>query len=119
MSITQLIDLIHSEPENLMFEQVMETIAAHYDYTPAGFSNGIGETKVVNEAGTNEGSCKVFAFAQMNDLTRQDTLICFGQYYRDVLNTPDGSDHANIRNFMRHGWDGIHFDSSPLSEKAS
>ena len=119
MSITQLIDLIHSDPENLMFEQVMETIAANYDYTPAGFSNGLDEGKVVNEAGTNEGSCKVFAFAQMNDLTEQDTLICFGQYYRDVLNTPDGSDHANIRNFMRHGWDGIHFDSSPLSEKSS
>ena len=25
----------------------------------------------------------------------------WGQYYRDVLATPDGTDHANIRNFMK------------------
>ena len=27
-------------------------------------------------------------------------------YYRDVLATPDGDDHPNIRNFMKSGWEG-------------
>ena len=118
MTIEQLINLIQSEPENLQFEQVMDTIAEHYDYTPARFSNGIGDEQVINEAGTNEGSCKVFAFAQMNLLNAEETLACFGQYYRDVLNTPQGSDHANIRSFMRHGWEGISFGSQALISKA-
>jgi hypothetical protein len=117
MTIEELISLIRSEPEQLHFEQVMDTISKHYDYTPARFSNGRGDDQVINEAGTNEGSCKVFSFAQINALDKEDTLACFGQFYRDVLNTPDGSDHANIRTFMRHGWDGIHLDSQPLREK--
>ena len=33
----------------------------------------------------------------------------WGQYYRDVLATPDGTDHQNIRNFMKNGWDGVDF----------
>ena len=117
MTTDQLISLIRSEPEQLQFEQVMDTISEHYDYTPARFSNGLGDDQVINEAGTNEGSCKVFAFAKLQGLDSNDTLACFGQYYRDVLNTPDGSDQANIRSVMRHGWDGIHFDSQALQEK--
>ena len=70
----------------------------------------------MNEAGTNEGSCKIFAFAQLHHLSEQATLACFGQYYReDVLQNPQGNDHGNIRNFIKQGWQGITFESDVLS----
>ncbi len=69
----------------------------------------------------------------------------WGQYYRDVLATPDGTDHQNIRNFMKvsndygmaqrlricvihsknlsmfqqYGWDGVDFSNGiSLTKKA-
>ena len=37
---------------------------------------------------------------------------------QDVLNNPDGSDHANIRNFMEGGWRAVSFpDGLALSSK--
>ena len=44
----------------------------------------------------------------------------FGDYYRkDVLEHPDGTDHANIRAFMEVGWDGVKFpDGFALSPKS-
>jgi hypothetical protein len=100
------------------FSQVMDVIAEHYDYTPARFANGVAQDRVINEAGRNEGSCKVFAFARLHGLSESETLACFGRYYRDdVLGHPDGTDHANIRSFMRHGWAGVSFASEPLTPK--
>jgi hypothetical protein len=32
-----------------------------------------------------------------------------GEYYAGVLQTPDGDDHQNIRNFMASGWRGVLF----------
>ena len=118
MNTVQLIEKLKSAPETVTFNQVIETITSDYNYSPARFSNGSGETMAVNESGSNEGSCKIFAFAQLNNLNEKQTLQCFGDYYRkDVLENPEGTDHANIRNFIIHGWKGIHFDSAPLSEK--
>ena len=97
------------------FSEVMDVISENYEYTPIKFSNGIGDDVVVNEQATNEGSCKIFTFAKLNDLSKNETLACFGKYYRvDVLENPGGSDHANIRTFIKHGWDGIKFDSCAL-----
>jgi len=102
------------DSDTLDFEDTMAVIEAHYQYTPANFSNG----SVTNEAGTNEGSCKIFAFAQLNQLTPEQTLACFGRFYRnDVLQNPTGTDHGNIRNFMQSGWHGISFDHPALQEK--
>jgi hypothetical protein len=96
------------------FEEVMAVISANYHYQPSTFNNG----DIVNQAGTNEGSCKIFAYAQLNDLSEQATLHCFGQYYReDVLNNPSGHDHGNIRNFMKNGWAGITFEQTALTLK--
>lgn len=117
MSIAKLLHRIHSEAQTISFPHIIETINAHYAYTPTQFTNGIGDDCVINAAGTNEGSCRIFAFAQLNDLNEAETLACFGQFYRDVLNTPNGTDHANIRAFMRHGWKGIHFEGSALAPK--
>jgi len=97
----------------LEFSDTMNIVDALYDFTPSGFSNG----NTRNEAGENNGSCKLFAFAQLNEFTQPQTLALFGEFYRDVLATPEGNDHQNIRNFMQTGWAGIQFDSTPLTEK--
>jgi hypothetical protein len=45
-------------------------------------------------------------------------LSCFGAYYQeDVLGDPDGTNHQNIRNFMKTGWDGIAFYGEALALK--
>ena len=114
-SVQSLLDQLQQSPEAIEFADVMAVIEANYSYTPVRFTNGEGEGMAVNEAGTNEGSCKIFAFAQLNDLNEQQTVHLFGKFYReDVLQHPDATDHANIRNFMRSGWDGIKFDANAL-----
>ncbi|MDG3087904.1 HopJ type III effector protein [Vibrio hannami] len=108
------LELLASKPNEVMFEQTMQVIDEHYDFNPVSFVNG--ETE--NQAGQNNGSCKIFAFAKLQGLDESSTLACFGQYYRDdVLKNPDGSDHANIRNFIKHGWAGIRFDGTALTVK--
>lgn len=99
------------------FKDTIATIEAHYHYRPTEFSNGLTEP-LINEAGRNEGSCKIFAFAKLQGLNQDQTLALFGDYYRqDVLGNPDGSDHQNIRNFMRDGWGGIVFKGEALQVK--
>jgi hypothetical protein len=116
MTLNQLITKLQDEPENVEFAQVMSVIESNYKYTPTSFKNG----SVVNAEKTNEGSCKIFAFAKLNQLTAEQTLACFGQYYRDdVLQNPEGDDHGNIRNFMQSAWQGIEFDQMPLTPKKS
>lgn len=118
MNVNALIEKIRSTPDAVEFNEVIDCIAEHYDYSPTRFSNGSGDDAVINEAGTNEGSCKIFAFAQLNELGKAETLACFGKYYReDVLANPGGEDHANIRSFMRHGPEGIRFDSPALTSR--
>lgn len=107
-----LIAQLNTAPETLVFADVIATIDAHYQYTPQAFSNG----ELENAAGTNEGSCKVFSFAQLHGLNESQTLACFAEHYRSVLATPEGSDHGNIRNFMRSGWSGVSFAAAVLHE---
>ena len=114
MTESQLIEQLENAPETVEFDQVIASISENYDYQPTRFTNG----DVINEAGTNEGSCKLFAFGLLNQLSAEEMLACFGKYYRDdVLKHPEGTDHANIRNFIRYGWDGIRFSSEVLHEK--
>ena len=114
MNVSELLAQLRTHPQAIEFDQVMATIANHYDYTPTRFTNG----QLINEAGTNEGSCKLFAFAQLNELSEQETLALFGRYYRDdVMGNPSGSDHGNIRNFMLSGWKGIRFEGKSLATK--
>jgi len=120
MSIETIVHKIKHTPEKVSFNEIIAAITAHYDYTPSRFSNGLAADTVINEAGSNEGSCKIFAFAQLHGLSETETLACFGDYYRqDVLENPADHDHANIRTFMRHGWAGIHFEGAALSKKAA
>jgi len=59
----------------------------------------------------------VFAFGQIHQLTKLQTLTLFGEHYRDVVATPQGDDHQNIRQFMQHGWDGVLFSQLALTLK--
>lgn len=99
------------------FKDCMTLISEHYLYQPTEFSNGI-QQPLINQAGQNEGSCKIFAFAKLQGLDQTQTLALFGDYYhKDVLGYPDGTDHQNIRNFMRDGWQGIAFKTEALTIK--
>mgnify|MGYP000002154154 CR=1 FL=1 len=114
MTNRELINQVRSAPDSVEFEDVMTLINEDYDYVPTVFLNG----DIVNDAGTNEGSCKIFYFAQLNALSEIETLSLFGAYYRDdVMGNPAGDDHANIRNFILDGWLGIRFNGTVLTEK--
>ncbi|WP_031432721.1 HopJ type III effector protein [Methylomarinum vadi] len=117
MTVTEFLDRLKNN-ETIDFADSMAVIADHYHYQPTAFSNGLGADKLDNPGGTNEGSCKIFAFARLHRLDPAQTLQLFGDYYRkDVLEDPTGSGHQNIRNFMKYGWEGIHFSANALTEK--
>ena len=114
MALRTFIEKLNTQPELVEFTETMAVIDNNYDFTPTEFSNG----KVVNQADQNNGSCKIFAFAELNKLSVEKTLACFGQYYReDVLQNPTNDDHQNIRNFMVTGWSGVQFSSVALQLK--
>jgi len=109
-----LLEQLEKAPETINFKEVIAYIDENYDFTPTKFTNG----NTTNEANQNNGSCKVFSFAQLKNLSKEQTLSLFGEFYReDVLNNPDGTDHQNIRNFIKFGWDGISFDGEALKKK--
>lgn len=118
MTIPEFLDRLNDDAP-IAFADTMAVIADNYAYQPTEFSNGLGDDTVLNAAGSNEGSCKIFAFAKLQHLSQSQTLQLFGDYYRkDVLENPNGNDHQNIRNFIKYGWDGIHFSGDALSLKA-
>ena len=113
-----LLHHIKHQPETINFQTVIDTINQHYDFSPTAFTNGLGKETLHNARGKNEGSCRVFAFAQRHALSEAEVLACFGEHYRlAVLPHPDGDDHQNIRNFMKYGWQGIQFETNPLTDK--
>lgn len=95
------------------FACTLAFINEHYSYSPQAFKNG----EVENAAGQNEGSCKTLSFALLENLTTEQALRCFGEHYRDVLATPDGQDHANIRALIKHGLAGVVFSGPALVAK--
>lgn len=105
--------LLHRlDQQEAKFSDVLDLINAHYEFTPTAFENGA----LHNAAGENSGSCRVFAFAKLHDLSDLDTLELFAEHYLSVKATPTGEDHQNIRNFKHYGWEGIVFHGRPLKE---
>lgn len=100
--------------EQLQFAETLAFIAEHYDYQPSAFRNG----DVENAEGHNEGSCKTLGLALLEGFTLEETLRAFGEHYRAVLASPDGSDHANIRALQTTGLAGVQFAHQPLQRKA-
>lgn len=105
---------LSTEPESISFSQSIALIDQHYDFTPVAFQNG----EQHNNAGENNGSCKILAFGLLHQLSEPQTLQLFGEYYRQVMDTPTATDHQNIRNFLRTGWQGVSFSAPALALKA-
>ena len=117
-TLDQLVTQIKTNTEKVEFQDVITIIEEYYFYRPTQFKNGTGNDCIINKAGENEGSCKIFSFAKIHNLNEGQTLQCFGQYYRDdVLKHPEKSDHSNIRSFIKYGWRGITFEGSALTFK--
>jgi hypothetical protein len=114
MTIQAFIEKLKQTPEAITFAETITTVESNYAFTPTAFQNGNQH----NGAGENSGSCKVFAFAKIQQLTQAETLACFGAYYfEEVLGDLEGTNHQNIRNFMQSGWNGIQFEGDALSLK--
>ncbi|WP_166921041.1 HopJ type III effector protein [Flavobacterium poyangense] len=114
MSIQAFLEKLNQTPTAIAFTETIATVEENYSFTPTAFQNGTQH----NAAGENSGSCKVFAFAKLQNLTQEQTLACFGAYYFDeVLNDPNGTNHQNIRNFITTGWNGIRFEGTALEAK--
>ena len=114
MTVAAYISKLKNTPQEITFPETIAVIEGHYTFTPTSFQNGNQR----NAAGENSGSCKLFAFAELQNLSEAATLSCFGAYYQeDVLGDPKGTSHQNIRNFMKTGWDGIAFYGEALELK--
>ena len=111
MNLTDFLNRVKTAPNQIEFEECIDVIDANYLFTSSAFKNG----ELNNNKGQNNGSCKIFAFGKLHKLNKTETLACFGKHYREsVLANPEGSDHQNIRNFIKHGWEKISFDEFPL-----
>lgn len=95
------------------FSATLEFIEQEFNFVASAFTNG----EVRNESDQNQGSCKVLAMAKLLELSSEQALKCFGEHYRDVVDTPDGDSHQNIRQLQQHGLAGVTFDSFPLTAK--
>ncbi|MEN5314810.1 HopJ type III effector protein [Pseudomonas koreensis] len=93
-----------------LFADTLAFIATGYEYQPQAFNN-VG---VENAAGQNEGSCKTLGLALLEGLSDEEALLAFGEHYRSVVATPEGSDHGNIRALIKHGLAGVKFTAQPL-----
>ena len=110
----EIINLLTSlRAGSISFIEVIKFIETYYHHSPTAFKNG----NTYNEASQNQGSAKVFSFAQINKLDAVDTLYLFAEHYQAVLASPNGVDHQNIRQFMINGWDGILFEGKALTPK--
>lgn len=114
MNLESFLEKLKQTPETITFAETIAVIEANYDFTPTAFENGLQH----NAAGENSGSCKLFSFAEIQNLSEAATLSCFGAYYyEEVLGDTEGTNHQNIRNFIKTGWDGIAFYGSALVSK--
>lgn len=112
--MTALTDLrSRLQQDDFAFSETLAFVAEHYDYQPSAFRNG----DVENAAGQNEGSCKTLGLALLEGFSQDEALRAFGEHYRSVVATPDGSDHGNIRALMTHGLEGVTFAQQPLKAK--
>ena len=108
--VATLLMRLVKKPNELMFVDVIATIDRAYRFAPTAFSNGTAD----NTAEQNQGSAKVLAFARLHNLGESQTLACWAEHYRSVLDHPEGTDHQNIRQFIQTGWAGVQLPSDCL-----
>jgi len=115
VSIQTFLDELENVATTIKFSDVIAFIGSNYQFKEIEFTNG----DIVNKAGENSGSCKVFSFAQLHSLTQAQTLALFAEHYRGaVALNPDGNDHQNIRQFMHTGFAGLRFSENALTPLA-
>ena len=113
--LKELVMKVMTDHESITFAYAIDAVESNYDIVPVPFSVG----SVESAAGENMGSAKILSAGKMLMLSSEVTLWLFGEIYRDVLNTPEGIDHPNIRAFMEGGWDAVSFpDGLCLRDKA-
>ncbi|WP_233897508.1 HopJ type III effector protein [Tenacibaculum piscium] len=111
MTLQEFKNTLKNTPKNIQFSDTMNVIEENYNFTPSAFKNGDLE----NASTQNLGSCKVFSFAIKQQLSKEETLACFGaHYFNDVLENPTATDHQNIRNFMNTSFEGLVFETETL-----
>lgn len=114
MTIEHFKTKLKNSPKTIAFAETIAVIEKHYKFKPTAFKNG----NLENAEGQNLGSCKIFAFAKKESLTKTETLACFGGFYfNDVLKHPEATGHQNIRNFIKTGFNGLSFTTNPLTKK--
>ena len=98
----------------MKFSDFLDLIESEYTFNNIAFENN----GLLNSNQENQASAKVFCFALMHSLNEKDTIRCFGEHYKLVLESPeDVTSHLNIRNFMKMGWEGVSIDKNALSVK--
>ena len=97
-----------------VFATTLAFIEQWFEFTPSAFQNGA----VANGVDQNQGSCKVFALSQLLELSKEHTLRCFGEHYRDVIATPTVDNHHALRRVLAEGTGNITFAQFPLVTKA-
>jgi hypothetical protein len=113
MQLEEFKTKLKSNPKSILFAETMQVIETNYDFNPTAFKNG----EIKNNKGENSGSCKLFAFAVHEQLTKEETLWCFGEHYATVLEDENGTSHQNIRNFKKTGFGGLSFVKEALKLK--
>ena len=113
MTITEFKTKLKTTPTAITFKETMQVIEDYYTFNPTAFANG----DIINNAGENNGSCKLFAFAMHQEFTKEATLFSFGEHYQTVLEDKNGTSHQNIRNFMKTGFKGLSFENEALTLK--
>jgi len=113
-SLNRLLERLKREPETVMLDEALGAIDNAYEFTPVAFTNG----PLKHEAGDKVRSCAIYALGRLHGLSVPETLACFGEHYREVLEDPAGDAHMTIRVFMKGGWAGVSHAAMPLKPRA-
>lgn len=101
-AVKDFINIVKSG-EQIMLADTVKMIDNEFDYFEVPFNCGDAQN-AINE---NATSGKIFSLALIAGLDKDTTLNLFGEVYRDL--SPSGSDHQNIREFIKSGIDGLKF----------
>ena len=71
----------------------------------------------MNNLGENAATAKLLSFAALADLSDDETVLLWCEHYRSVAETPQDTDHQNIRNFMKYGMAGVDMEEVCLTRK--
>ena len=94
----------------LRLSAILAVIRMFYLIEPQEFEVG----SYHNALGDNLDTLAIIGYAEVHHLTDSETLAMFCEAYTEVLNSPDGDNHPNIRAFMDVGHKGFRLKFFPL-----